>query len=201
MGDAALDVFDGDTAVGDGTVPRDALRTDAMIPVVSLPRQHTDKIARRRGLSPIGEPYVRQREVVRVARGWFYFALALSIASLVAMASVVMWSRDEVRGAHAAAAIAPPPPPRVETRIVPAVVTPPPECAPPMTELTLESKPPGAKVSLDGREIGTTPMVATVPRYQPGFFEFRVPGRATARKRIVPNEPAEQLRVTLQRRR
>lgn len=268
MGDVDVghDVFDGDTAVGEVAIPREALPTgaierfgraitavnEAAIPrealptgaiermdaaaavhtggavasaspvqtdravvaasdtsstitsaTASAPAVHTDKIARQRGLTPIGEPYVRER--VRIARGWFYLARAIFIASLVVTASVVMWAREEVRRARAAvvppaaAPVAPPAaeqPPAIEVAPAPA----PAACAPPVTELSLESRPAGATVTLDGRVLGKTPLVTTVNRYEEATLWFRAPGRIAERRKLVPTESAKTVRVSLQRR-
>jgi len=211
MGERALDVFDGDTAVKDVVVPREALRTgaiDRLEPLAQaepVPEIQTDKIARARGMPPVAEPYVRE---ARRSRGWLVASLAVTLLSLGAGGAAIVWARGEVESARAEADVA-----RAAQLVAPAV-TPPaampaatevaaapaPECAPPTTELTIESRPAGATVTLDGRELGKTPLVTTVNRYQAGTVWLRAPGRTAERRKIMPTEAHKKLKVTLDRR-
>lgn len=162
--------------------PPIARRFAERAPIAALPLRAavTDKIARERGLPPISEPYVRERERVHVARGWFYAALALAIAALVASASVVMWARAEVRRARdaqqaprsalaaanaASGAVEPSAPsagaaPVLATPASAAVVDPP---APPSCSLRVTSTVDDAVVWIAGQRVGDVPAEASVP--------------------------------------
>lgn len=168
----------------------------------------TDRIARQRGLAPISEPYVRERESVRVARGWLVLSIAVAVAALVAAAAVVLWARAEIERARderpvqviavpTAPATAPTPPSPAAT---PAPLAAPAECAPPTTELTIESRPAGVTVVRDGEALGHTPLVLEVPRYESTVLWFRAPGRVGQRQKIRPTDAKKTVRVTLERR-
>lgn len=262
MGDRALDVFDGDTAVKEVAVPREALPTGAIermgraitaVNEIAIPREAlptgaidrldtalavpieaataatplppdispaiapeppapepplavlTDRIARQRGLPPISEPYVRERESVRVARGWLVLSIAIAVAALVAAAAVVLWARAAVERARDERPVQVVALPAVAPAASPPAQTPPPmaapaACAPPMTELTIESRHAGVTVVRDGEVLGHTPLVLEVPRYESTVLWFRAPGRVGQRQKIRPTDAKKTVRVTLERR-
>lgn len=178
-----------------------AMAPEAAVPVPE-PALLTDRIAHERGLPPISEPYVRERESVRVARGWLVLSSAIAIAALVTAAAVVLWARAELERARderpvqvialpAAVPTAPPP------TVTPVPTTAPAECAPPATELTIESRPGGATVVRDGEVLGHTPLVLEVPRYEPTVLWFRAPGHVGQRHKFRPTDAKKTVRVTL----
>ncbi len=71
---------------------------------------------------------------------------------------------------------------------------------PAMTELTVRSRPAGATVTYNGEVLGKTPLVAKVPRDEPGILKFRAPGMEPDARRIVPKQAEKTVRITLKRR-
>ena len=65
------------------------------------------------------------------------------------------------------------------------------------TELTVTSEPAGATVTLNGRVVGKTPLVTTVNRHERATLRLRARGVESASRKIMIDEPAQTVNVTL----
>lgn len=65
------------------------------------------------------------------------------------------------------------------------------------TTLTVWSEPAGAEVTYNGTVLGTTPLVAKVPRYEQGTVWFRAPGYEADWRRITPKTKQKTVSIKL----
>lgn len=66
------------------------------------------------------------------------------------------------------------------------------------TAVTVKSDPP-AQVTYNGKVLGTTPLVATLPRYEQSTLRFKAKGMAADWRRIVPKTARKTVSVTLKK--